>query len=610
MRSLVECCFIPGLTLSATVFPKDPEPSITLPNVDTRLLWQYGVSSPDPLTKRRLAATAKECLYRKLVLKTIQICLSSQLYHTSDFRDTIFMESLINGKKVPLMATLAVSMLNTVLNYEPYGALPYSSYLSNRDEDVVIASCRLLCTVLCYKGIPLASPADPTIDEDNKSSEQNFTRSNTPDSSVPDGNSDPPRSGSRRAGSLPKKRVHRNTTRPRATDSRNAESSYIHSVRSTFVNITLTEAKTILFNYVNIIRLRSYASQTYLPESQHSLASENEFMLLLWKLVDTSPQVQSQLANREDTLLDYLVPLLCYAMDVRKSTQYVYHLQLVVFLLHRLSEKKRFGTICNSPIKESIPFSFPKLSSQSTYVDLIVIAFCLIMKSNDPVFVPYYILCSSIITNIAPFATFLDKDSSAILVYVFAKVTQINLTRPRSDKIYETTMLSLCEAIASILQYHERGSKYLLASLINYRSVIHRAKVAYIDQGTKELAFAGAAPFLVETLEIAVNVCMPIVSSEGALASVQEEKPNDNDSTIHVVTHGVEQNDAVVKKLESVTLVGKTPTPHPIGLRRLLGSKEMDNWATLFLWTTLLDQMGNNCFGDRQSMKLFSSPKR
>lgn len=92
---------------------------------------------------------------RAELLATLLSALSAILYYPIGSRETIFTESIISTALVPRMPTLTLSLLNTLLNYQPYGSLPYTSYMISKEEQVVLNSARVLAALLCYQGMPL-----------------------------------------------------------------------------------------------------------------------------------------------------------------------------------------------------------------------------------------------------------------------------------------------------------------------------------------------------------------------------------------------------------------------------------------------------------------------
>ncbi|CCW62593.1 unnamed protein product [Phytomonas sp. EM1] len=153
---LVESCFIQGLTLlKETNFTNTPLYSLVHSEVDVSLLWYPGIGCANP-SEAPLASTPSEVhTARRELLETLLVLVSSPLFFPVGYRDTIFTESLISISVVPLMPTLAVSMLNSILTYKPHSHFPYATKLSIDEREVVIISSRFLSAILYYSGIPI-----------------------------------------------------------------------------------------------------------------------------------------------------------------------------------------------------------------------------------------------------------------------------------------------------------------------------------------------------------------------------------------------------------------------------------------------------------------------
>eukprot|EP00796_Vickermania_ingenoplastis_P011305 gene11305-7837_t len=584
--SLVECCFIRGLTLNESwrlPATNTTASSLSHIEVDTSVLWYDGVGSANPHNATSYAATAVD----KNVLKTLLILLSSQVFRRPSgvtesrgaggeptasepalegsanhqalaapasasgtppqeapsasskgflfgFRDTIFMEPLISTTTVPLMPTLGVSLLNGVVQYIPFGAVPYSSYWGLEAETEVVAGARVLVAILSYVGSPLGLTVTRPRGGGNK--EQSGGEGQGSDGEVP-----------RRA---PVK-VLTGPGAPRHTDptteqleSQQQESAggppapappraqFVHCLRKLFFEITMTEGKFIVEHFRHLIGLRTYAMQTYLPDSQRKIESQDELVLLLWKLLDLSPMVYQQFGYHPDALT-YVVPLLHYALDVRFSTSaYLHHLQLTLFILLRLSELRPFCLQCNKVLTETIPFTFPRLPpGVTTYNEVIMIAMCLLLEMKEASVVPLLTSCSIILANMTPYVTSVGALCATRLVNVFTVVSAKFLRLPTQcnaaasptaahgsvalQDAYESIMLNVCEAIASLLQYNTLGSKCVVAALLQHRTTVRVLMELYVYRRLRHIRIQTALPFLIVTLDSTIAAATPLVVAGG-----------------------------------------------------------------------------------------------
>ncbi|AIN98766.1 hypothetical protein LPMP_241330 [Leishmania panamensis] len=691
MWSLVECCFVRGLTLpELPVLPTEARISITHAEVDTGLMWCPGLASEDPIQAFTMRTSTPNFTWamprlprlRKALLEVLFVALSSPVYHEAGFRDTIFLDPLLSTSTVPLMPTLSISMLNAILQFVPYGYLPYTSHLGVEEKELVVASARLLNTTLCYIGVPLdsvplserqrsaADDAVPSLDQQvskasnaHASEQVNSTAADGSEMGTvdhPDGGhpsctseaSSPPTSGhdgarcdafvsntshSRSGGSGPSTPPVSHVGPPR----------FVHSVRKALRDITLTEAKALVQRMQVILGVNVYSRQTYLPISQDWFTSLDDFMMLFWKILDLSPACLAQFGTSAYAL-DYVIPILDYALAVRRSPHYTYQFQLMLFVLTRLSEVRGFVLQCNQVCRATLPFRFPKMSPTRTYNGLIVLALCLVMEMKDlQALVPLFPSCTVVLMNMAPFITSLGREPSIKLVSVFAQVTYrcLRSTLPNSsgssptgdaagrlpfsagmsnNLVHQCQMVNLCEAIASLLQYQANGSLYLIASLVDHRAVVREAKDAYVVQRTKELTMKVPLPFLINTLDAAVAVALPVLESTVALRNVTkyyvdtapESTVNNATAAVGVTrtfTHqmgmgepgaGLAASDEAVDRLRSVTLVGVLPTPHSIVVRKFQSTESVEQWTATTFWTSAFMHSYPGLLGDRDSVKL------
>lgn len=673
--ALVECCFIEGFSLAKLHFRPSATASMAHPEVTTEgWLWYRGLGADDPYTSPTgLKTDATALQMRVLLLSTLVSVVASPVFHprfqqqqdstrqspsasfsdpsagasatptpaspppprksssgalpspdslASDsqplsppsppvaYRDTIFMECLLSTVSVPLMPTLTLSMLNAVLQYVPYGSLPYTSYYASEDgESEVTWSLRFLLVVLDAKGAPLHQPAPSYVSPTSRRGPGDIRRA---------------------ADYAGKASVEQRKVRA-------PPPLYVNSVRRMIAELTLTEARYVLDRLHTLISLRTYASQTYLPDSQKTIDVQDELMLLLWKLVDSSPMVLTQFSFHT-AALSYVVPLVGYAMDVKQDPkQYIHRLQLSMFLMLRFSQLRGFCLQCVRPFTETVPFPFPRLpSSGVSYFDFLLIAFSSLLELvKDTSLVSPLTSCSTVLVNFAPYVNAISPLASLKLTYAFG-VVSARLLRVRAIAAaaaapgspaspgspnnispgslplvrhsLEEMVINLCETMASLLQYN--GLKPLLAALVRHRSVIRTLATTQMPPGHN--------PFYITTLTTAVVQAEPLVSSAfandstsgGGMGDASIASQNSAARTTTTVSYNALQEAQVrevslaVEGLQGLTLVGLLPTPHPIVVRKVNTTVYVEEWVTVTLWTCLYLKLPSEALGDELSARL------
>lgn len=671
--SLVECCFIRGLTLPLSlVLPPTPRCSLLHPEVFMDLLWAPGLGDEDPfkaVAAPRAAIPSEVHTVRSALLQTLLSVLSSPLYHRLGTPDTMFMEPLISITYIPLMPTLAMSILNVMLSYVPFGILPYTSHFVGDEEQTIVLGARVLCATLCYTGIPLnstgkqqaATIADPvapaTVVGDEVSFRADDQRSiplrgpggaSSPGTiSPPEGASELSRSSHRDPNYTHQSPSHSTGGPSSVQSSFPPEFSFIHSVRKTVHDLTIMEAKYVVDRLRDIVSLRSYAALTILPDSQRRFSSQDEFMMLLWKLLELSLNLNMQFTTNP-LALQYLVPIMEYALDVRSNPHHVDHTQVALFIFTRLSETRGFCLLCNETFPVHVPFQFPRLPVGSTLNDFLVTGMCLLLEcKGSAAMATFHVSCSVVIANIAPYITKLGQVPSVRLTASFSRaahrclrhtshttggghaaaphsgppqhpltftsatgaskhVVTAQLTSATSAQL---VMLNTCEAIASMLQYHEMGSKRLLVALVDHRNIIRRVGETFLVTKSKVLDVPHSMPLLVDVLDAAITSALPLVELDGPDRGAPTTSPlNSSQSSSfsgasdHVVYH--QHLEEVVRRLETLSLVGVLPTPHRILTRRLQSSKSSEQWALLSFWTNMYLVTRFGWMGDNHSIRL------
>lgn len=285
--------------------------------------------------------------------------------------------------------------------------------------------------------------------------------------------------------------------------------------------LTLTEAKFVIDKLKSLIRLDVYAQLTYLPDSQHNLHIQDETMMILYKLLQLSPAMQVQFAN-SPSVMEYIIPLLHYGYKAVMTPYFINRLHVVLFILQQLSQVRGFVVLCNKSCKDAQPQPLPAIPANASYNDVIVLTLCNIIESERPQLRMVITQCTVILSNIAPFITSLTPLASLHLVMTLVNLSLTVLrgtfqshlslsssstTRPITEKdrantnvhdtsnstsdtktnmvlqqannqdatshvshdtaeLYKTALNHTCEAIASLLQYQQIGSHYIILALM------------------------------------------------------------------------------------------------------------------------------------------------
>jgi hypothetical protein len=560
VRAMVDLCFIPGFTIGPY---QDPSTTRSGANVDGAVLWAAGFGSVPDTSYANADASAA---HRRAVLTTFLVILSVPMYSEEAisaeplFRDilTLGVPSPSGEERVPLPlgSSLFASLWNVVTGYDPRGSLPYTSHITSDHEGVVCLAAQVLGACMDYS--PLL--CSPPIGEDQSREAQRSEEASGP---------------------------------PQA-----ASGSLLKSVPwGLMVSCSASDAKMVLGGLCHLIENQTYARSTYLPHSQRRFPIFDEFVMLLWKLVDRCPPFRAAVVQASTVVprspqqpvvgLGMLVPLMDYAFGVRERPQHLFQqLQITLFILQRVTAERDFCLLCNTPFNQYIPFDFPAFSG--TYNDFVVIGMTTLMLLPSPFLTPFHESMAHIVSNVAPFMTVTSSIVAEKLLKVLQHWRSHDVLRSRpgpSANRNPYTLALVVEAMATLLQYQYPGSFPLAVELSK-----HEASIAQLagEYRTLELPLPEAlhGQLLIPTLHCAATAMAKALEAE------RNGAPN-------------------VSDMESfrrrTTLVGSLPIPHQILSRRVDSGYSTDAWLTKVFWGAVFLHSVPGTLVDYKAIRLFAT---
>ncbi|CCW65972.1 unnamed protein product [Phytomonas sp. Hart1] len=482
---LVESCFIRGLTLHEENSPtKLPLFSLLHPEVDMTLLWYPGIVCAN-FSDAPLASSSSEVhTPRKEILKTLLVMVSSPLFYSSGYRDIIFIESLISVSVIPLMPTLAVSLLNAILIYKPHTHIPYVTKLSIDEKKVVIMGSRFLSAILYYTGIPMDAfpnavrdkgstkkgkgPNNQGLTNVKDSEEGNQVHSSTTNfqqdaqavykiledstaisfTNKQDDNSEMKVSGGLAMHSFTSSKDSREMALHQPSDKilpipksdsflDNSQSrpSHKHTVGGASKNIVhlcfvhsirkLVHELTMSEAKLVLDRLKSTMVPT--PHLRHKVLPSSWLSVIpesgLVFLLSKLLDISPSVSNQfslNPEVLPYVVRIVECGLDSQKKANNARQTQVYINILLRLSQNRGFTLLCNQPLSTSLTFPFPKLPSEATFNDFLVTALSLFIGFGDASLGSHLVTCSFVLSNMSSFIIGLGPVASRSLVSVFA----------------------------------------------------------------------------------------------------------------------------------------------------------------------------------------------
>nr|CCC92450.1 conserved hypothetical protein [Trypanosoma congolense IL3000] len=525
-RLLLECCFIRGLGLEAF---DDPVKSNGDASQDALCLWYSGVGGKGAIVS---VGAVREITHviRYELLATMTVLLSYPLFLPLGTPDIIFTEPVLCPANASLLIALVASTINAIISYVPYGILPYTSHWVGKEEGVVCMGACFLSSVISY--------ASASLSESQCNSEST---------------------------NLEVTEIGLHTK---------MGDSVINFIRT----LSMEDATCIIRGLWPIIGLKLYGKQTCLPDSQRCFTTQSEFVMLLWRLIDLSPECL-QAFGREAATLKYLLPLVDYALNAVRSPQYAPHLQLVLFILMRASELGNFCLLCNTPFLETIPFNFDAFVG--SYNDLIILAMCSFMLMPHKFIRPHNAMCSAVISNVVPLMTTMSCATAERLCTVFSSVAarcvtyeKVRLALPAAAETPavindQAAMVNVVEAVVSAMKRRPSGVDELVGAFALQKGLIDDVAAVFgsaVMKGKEEhVTFRTplSSPFMIEALLGAVER-----NTEDGLAAV------------------------------AVDALGSD-----VNVRRVNFSKETDRWAFVTHWYSMCMSFPPGTFGDKKSIR-------
>eukprot|EP01065_Artemidia_motanka_P028572 TRINITY_DN3399_c3_g1_i1.p1 TRINITY_DN3399_c3_g1~~TRINITY_DN3399_c3_g1_i1.p1 ORF type:complete len:735 (+),score=99.65 TRINITY_DN3399_c3_g1_i1:65-2269(+) len=380
-ETLLSVAFVPNFTVTP---PMSRKPAENVPgvggDVDPLLLWFGGVG-PELTPDRQGWEELDRC---KLDVLTCMIAASSSsMYGTNPLQRNRFVEALVSPPDVKRL-TLAHSLLNAVVSYDPRGSLPYSSHFTSVREPLLLAALHMLVICAEYSARYTEGAAD--------------------------------------AAEAPE---------------RNAFWAVLNGLSS-------ENDMTLVFNsLVVLLRNPVEAHNTWLPGSQRCLECSQEVACLLWKLMDSNAVFRQYTAKVLD-VSGLVVPLLNVMERAKTNKAEAGNVQVALWIFMLLSSERDFGVALNKPFPGDAPFVLPIF--QGNHVDLLVISFHQLLAVEWLRGLTSGFL--TVIVNLSPYVKSLSMLSSVKLLNWFdAMSTRSYLTKTADSWQHAALLLESFESM-------------------------------------------------------------------------------------------------------------------------------------------------------------------
>jgi hypothetical protein len=519
IQTLIAAAFVPGFTLpSGKALCSDALPNSPL--VEYHLLWCAGV-----LTSPAVSITWNESVQwnRVYLLKAILSCLSEECYQPKAGARPPLRSILVDDRECPHASTFLTSLLNSVVTYTTRGVLPYTSHWVGAREEVVLKSTQILSIVFDVDHVesqPEARPPAATA---------------------------APGDASARAEGAPHDEVEPGV----ATVAHHAAWGIIESCTVKDLDVVIVGLLKMLCNHYD-------SKNVNLPGSQRQLAFQEEFVILFFKLVTKSKKFLLHLVNHPDAC-KFLLPLLDFALPAKEDQAVMSNLQLVLYLIMKLTAVREFCLACNTLFYGWLPFQLSCYFTGS-HVDLLIVSMHTIIASKNAWLAPLHEPCATIICNLSPFCTKIGMASSAKLMQLldhYSKPSVLEQTGHAGASILTSTV----ESIANLIQYQYAGSATLMYNLVYFEKTV-RALHQGLSDGTIQFP-----PELKRRMHVFTLIC----TLDALIPQIQLRLNRDVNADIYGF-------------IRTTSLVGALPVPHSIVVKQFVNRPQTETWLAAWLW--------------------------
>ena len=546
---LLEACFVPEYTISRYQ-NDDQKPHPNFPSVESHLMWSGGIAVADH-HNIYFSKVEQYQTNRLLCLRAILACLCGDLY-TRQFCAPNKMRALFTSSNTPHAATFCASLINVITEYVPSGIVPYSSYWTGSQEELIFRATEILTLLLDYDVFyqPLTNTDARVLSTKIIGKYMSKQIHKLPEYM---------KKYHGREKELLKKLTDKITIKP--ADGPQAYLISKHACWSVIHKLTPSDCEQISLGLMRLITCETYAKAwTVLPGSQHVIPFRAEYILLFWKLLDKSSKFHDYFVQSSE-MLTVVVALLDFGMDGLTEPSKQQNIQLAITIINRLSRDRHFALGLNKPFSLRIPYDLQTFVG--THNDLLMLTLHKILTRKSQWVLPTHPSCLNILANVAPFVTSVCQTTAAKLINlltIYAKPEWLE------QHTFHPTMLdSLVLTVAHLIQYQYKGSSTVLYALVRNSSAIHELYASVKGKKIPCLRGEKGKRLLLFTLVCAIDAVSPTV------IKMLEADPNAD----------------VLSYLEGLTLVGQLPVPHPIYLQPSISRVQTDAWCASTVWTMI-----------------------
>ncbi|EAL63430.1 UPF0663 family protein [Dictyostelium discoideum AX4] len=506
MDSLLDLLFFPGFTVTESLGLKSPKEA-SPDAIPVLFSWAggFGVDSVPTVHNKQF------WINRLSVLQCLITCLSEQLYVPQDSVSTFKSKWLdwITHTQEYYTEALLFSLINTFATFDPIGwGIPYNHLMYSDDHEI--------CSKLSIQILNVLLTYDPIENNDQQPQQQHHHH---------------------------QQQHHQQQQQQQQStiECRNKFIQYIKTLKR------VRDFKFFFNAFERIMNVPLIASHTKLPNSTKKIELHQDLTYTMWLFLSYNHDFLRSIVNYENSP-EFLIPLLQYMDEGRKSQTTHGIVQIGTFILLLLSGERDFSISLNKPFVGRIHIDIQQPQVYSDFV--ITVMYRLLVDTPDRL-ESIYECVLTILSNLSPYMKNLSMVTCVKLMKLFEY-----LSTPRflfaTNHNYRYVGF-LLESLNNLLQHQYESNTRLIYAILRCQNQF--SKLAYLK----------ISPVTPSKPMEQITQPSPISTSEEAFGklnklSISEEPSTLSNEKSDKTTDGGDHQDESISKSK---VQSKPTTEHP-----------------------------------------------
>ncbi|KAI9807183.1 MAG: hypothetical protein M1825_005901 [Sarcosagium campestre] len=228
------------------------------------------------------------------------------------------------------------------------------------------------------------------------------------------------------------------------------------------------------------------ANSSYLPGSQKSVKWAPEMMMLFWETLQCNKHFRSFIINT-DRGHDFVVLILCYALEQRSDASQQGVVRMCVFVLQTLSAEPNFGHGLNKKFdgQDSLPPSVRIRGFHGTYADFLIISIYTLLTSSQGRLQAIYPALLAIINNVAAYVENLSASTSSKLMQLFSSMSSPAFLLANDSN--HSLLLSLLESMNAMIEHKYIDNPNFIYAIWRSKSKFENLRTFTLESGQEEI---------------------------------------------------------------------------------------------------------------------------